>query len=381
VAFLRLGAACRPSQPAARPLIYLEGDEVSFGRLPTSTVVLDSTKVPQMISRTHGFLRRRRRDGEPQAWILTDNGSLNGILVNDAPVGPEGHSLHSGDVITFGRKIPVPEFEYIFEAPHVEASPAEVAAAAAAKEAAAAGAAAAEEHFREQMRRIEELQKELEAEREAKKAETAATQKRQSKSALNVSELHSELACSICQDWLVHAATVECSHTFCWACIDKWLLHKKFECPVCRAPVTREPVRTRAVEAIVRKTVDKMPSEQKDEYEDRVKAAEAAHQRSQRLHIELEKSVTEAERKGKAFFTIDQDWKRKERDTFQRGVKDYTGDTRETYCRLTKLTVQWIHSAQEDKLQIALHNLQLQAFLSSPVEQIRQRLLMFLRYG
>lgn len=37
-----------------------------------------------------------------------------------------------------------------------------------------------------------------------------------------------------CQDWLVHAATIQCSHTFCWSCIDQWLQTKQFVCPVCR---------------------------------------------------------------------------------------------------------------------------------------------------
>lgn len=373
-AFLRLSSDCRPSLPGPQ-LVYLDRDEVTFGRLPTSTVVLDSSRAPQMISRTHGIVRRSEK-GRDQAWLLVSRG-MNGILVNDVPVSSDGHDLQPGDVITFGRKMQPPEFEYVFEAPHSTAAKAEA-------EAAAAAEAEAEEAFGEQMRKIEELQRELEAEREQKRAELAArasSQRRQSKSALNLTDLSSELACSICQDWLVHAATIECSHTFCWSCIDKWLLHKKFECPVCRSPVTREPVKTRAVEAIVRKTVDKLPDDQKAEYDERVSSAEAAQERARLLHAELEKSVGEAMRKGKAFFHIASSWKKKERETFQRGIKDYTGDTRETYCRLTGLTVQWVHSAGDTNLNQALHNLGLQAFVSSPLEEIRQRLLMFLRYG
>lgn len=349
--------------PSASQLVYLDKDEVTFGRLPSCSVVLDSSRAPQMISRTHGIVRRLREDGRQEAWELRDNASMNGILVNgDAIKAP--YNLHHGDVITFGRKMSPPEFEYVFEAPHNDVSP-----------------MATEEVFEEQMRKIQELQKELEAERLQKRVEPeVATQRRQSR-ALNIADLHSELACSICQDWLVQAATIECSHTFCWACIDKWLLQKKFECPVCRTAVTREPVRTRAVDAIVRKTVEGGPQDQKDEYVERVTSAEAAQERGRRLHAELEKSVVDAMQKGKAFFHIGTVWKRRERETFQRGVKDYTGDTRETYCRLTGLTVQWVHSADDSKLNQALHNLQLQNFVSSPAEQIRQRLLMFLRYG
>lgn len=373
-------------------MVYLDRDEVSFGRLPTCTVVLDTTRAPQMISRVHGLVRREQQEGQIDAFMLVDNKSMNGILVNGEPVDPQGtgRQLQPGDVITFGRKMSPPEFEYIFENPAAAAAAAAAAAVQSAEELAAAAAeeqdrARQEEMFREQMVKMEELQRQLDAEREAKRtAEEAMKMEaplKKSRSAINVADLHSELACSICQDWLVHAATVSCSHTFCWACIDKWLLHKKFECPVCRHEVSREPVRTRAVEAIVIKTVAKLPQDQQDEYQERVKSADGALERGRKLHTELEKSVTEALTKGKAFFHIGHNWKRREKETFQRGVKDYTGDTRETYCRLTGLTVQWVHSADDVKLNQAMHNLCLPREVSKPMEQQRQRLLMFLRYG
>merc|ERR1712100_443870 len=98
-------------------------------------------------------------------------------------------------------------------------------------------------------------------------------------------------------------------------------------------------------------------------------------------HQELERSVREAQAKGKHFFQIDGVWTKKERDVFQRGIKDYSGNTRETYCKLTGLTVQWVHSADDTKLNRALHNLQLQKFVDKSSTEIRTRLLMFLRYG
>lgn len=351
VAFLRLASECQSS--SAMQLVYLDRDEVSFGRLPTSTVVLDSTRAPQMISRTHAFIRRNRTQNQ-QEWVLSDNKSLNGVMVNGEHVTEAGRTLQPRDVITFGRKMTPPEFEYVYEDPHGEA----FAAAAAAAVAAAAKAAA-----------------------DAEVATAAQAIAEGKKTALKVADIHSELACSICQDWLVHAATIECSHTFCWECIDKWLLQKKFECPVCRALVRREPVRTRAVDAIVQKTVENLPQDQKEEHPQRVNKAEAALAKHRKQTEDLEKSVNEATKRGKAFFHITSDWKKKEKDTFQRGVKDYTGNTRETYCRLIGLTVQWVHSADESMLNQALHNLALPTFASSSVPQIRERLLMFLRYG
>jgi hypothetical protein len=238
-------------------------------------------------------------------------------------------------------------------------------------------AALAEEAIAEHMKRIADLQKELDAER----MEGEQRRKKAARSDSDLSDLHSELVCSICQDWLVHAATIECSHTFCWACIDTWLLQKRFECPVCRTAVTREPIRGRALDTIVQKTTERLGEEQRDEFTKRVQAADAADEKGKRLHADLEKSVNEALRKGKAFFHIDSSWSRKEKETFQRGIKDYTGNTRATYCKLTGMTVQWVHSADATKLNQCLHNLQLQTFVDKPEEDIRQRLLMFLRYG
>merc|ERR1711920_184048 len=125
------------------------------------------------------------------------------------------------------------------------------------------------ELLEEHRQRSTDLQRELEQERSRNQAE-AQRRREAGESALNVAELNSELSCSVCQDWLVHSATVECSHTFCWTCIDTWMCQKKFECPVCRAEVTREPVRTRAVDIIVSKTVERLADDAKQEYKERV---------------------------------------------------------------------------------------------------------------
>jgi pSer/pThr/pTyr-binding forkhead associated (FHA) protein len=378
LAFLRLSSDCSPSMSVER-LVYLDKDEVTFGRMPSNHVTLDSQRVPQMISRTHGRLCRLKEDGKPFEWILHDNKSMNGILVNGQAIGEDGRRLQQGDIITFGRKMSPPEFEFVFEEP-LQAQPLS----------APTGAVQGDEPqfdpvmegimqeaFAEHQRRIAELSEELEAERACKIMESQ--QRAAQRSALDLEDIQSELLCSICQDWVVHAATIECSHTFCWSCVDTWLLQKKFECPVCRHVVTREPVRSRAIDAIVQKTVDK--SDEKEDYRTRVCAAEKELKKVERLQKELEKSVNKALKKGKAFFQIDASWSRRERETFNRGVKDYTGETRETYCRLTNLTVQWVHSADDSKLNQALHNLGLADFVNSPEADIRKRLLMFLRYG
>ncbi|CAJ1400370.1 unnamed protein product [Effrenium voratum] len=229
------------------------------------------------------------------------------------------------------------------------------------------------------MKRIADLEKELKVQRDA---EAEARKLRQaSRDMLNVSELSGELACCVCKDWLVHAATIQCSHSFCWSCIDRWLQTQQFVCPVCRDEVTREPVRTRAVDTIVQKTVQRLPAAEQAEYEERVRAAEAEDSRSRKNLKELEKHIDDAVKSGKSFFHINQVWAKKDKDTFKKGVNQYTGNARETYCRLTGLTVQWVHSADSRQLNVALHNLGLGKQVDRPEDEIRQRLLMFLRYG
>merc|ERR1712060_506862 len=101
----------------------------------------------------------------------------------------------------------------------------------------------------------------------------------------------------------------------------------------------------------------------------------------EKLHEEVKKSVNEAMRQGKAPYDIGVHWKKKEREHFLKEVDAYSGDIRETYCKLFGMTVQWIHSAGESQLNQVLHNLQLQTYVSKEEHEIRQRLLMFLRYG
>lgn len=343
--------------------IELDKDEVTFGRLPTCTAVLDSRRAPQMISRLHGFVRRRS-DAAGLEWLIVDNKSLNGIMVNGTAVAAEGQVLRAGDVITFGRVMAPPEFEYIFEVPETRSAVEDLL-----------------DKQSEAMKRVADLQHELEREREQHRTEQQQRRQECQKRGLDVGDLSSELVCSVCQDWLVHAATVECSHSFCSSCIDAWLLTKKFECPVCRAEVVREPVRSRALDSIVLKAVGKLDQEAQKEFDGRVAAADKALAKAKKLHDELERSVNDALKKGKAFFHIDSSWSRRERELFMRGVKDYTGETRETYCKLTGLTVSWVHSANSTKLNQALHNLQMASSVDLSDDKIRQRLLMFLRYG
>merc|ERR1711879_574332 len=128
------------------------------------------------------------------------------------------------------------------------------------------------------------------------------------------------------------------------------------------------------MDSIVEKTVRLLPQSEQADYAKRVEAGDAAAEQSRLRHAELQDHAN-------ASFHISANWKRKERDAFHKGVQDYTGDAREKYCGLHGLTAQFAHSADDSALNQALHNLQLPKFVSCSEEQIRRRLLLFMRYG
>mmetsp|Transcript_97418 Transcript_97418/g.225841 ORF Transcript_97418/g.225841 Transcript_97418/m.225841 type:complete len:433 (-) Transcript_97418:173-1471(-) len=353
-----------PGKYTSPAVVYLgQEPEVKFGRNPKQcSVVLDSPEVPQMISRVHA--RLVHVEGR---WVLSDEKSVNGVLVNEESLKAPCF-LQTGDLICFGRHLPDhPIFEYLFEAAEelpatadaVMAEPAPTGQAPEAKSAAPAEKAASED---------------------PEPVEPVA--KRQRNTSLDVKELQAELVCSICQDWIVHANSLGCGHSFCRECVAEWLTHKQFCCPVCRSQVKCHPTSSRALDTIIHKSVEGLGKEYHDEFLRRVQEADQRTAKRQKHLTQLEESVQEAISKGKAFFHVESVWKKRERQVFEKGIKDYIGEAREVYCRLIGLTVSWIHSADERKMNQALHNLGLaREYVDKPEAEIRQRLLMFLHYG
>lgn len=369
--------------------------EVKFGRHPQLCgVVLDCPDVPQMISRVHA--RLVCAEG---TWVLTDEKSVNGVLVNSTPLKAP-RFLRSGDVLCFGRHIPErPIFEYVFEErpggtaqnavpPQSRLAVASVPEAATAVPPGTAGDQAApavagqvpgalDDNLEAQLATVQQ---------EAQQCMQEAAQQRQDakrkRSSLDLQELQAELVCSVCQDWIVHAASLECGHSFCRECIDQWLTQKQFHCPVCRNQVQREPTASRALDIIVEKSVQGAGEGGHGEWQQRVQAADQRASKRQKHLSQLQDSVKEALSKGKAFFHVESVWSRREKQVFEKGIKDYIGEAREVYCQLIGLTVSWIHSASETKLNQVLHNVGLaREYVDKPEKEIRQRLLMFLRYG
>lgn len=369
-------------------------------------------------------------------WLITDRKSLNGVLVNDQAVKPgSSRFLVSGDVICFGRKQAKPELEFVFEvagaaprpprpclqaAPRVPplaaeggaAGPSDAAAASSssarpAKAARLAADAAQASEVEEQLKKLRAEQQKLEQTRqefeetkrreeaeieqrrqemqqEADKARAAAVEaevKRCQQNSLQIKELQSELVCPICQDWLIDPMTLECAHPFCDKCIDEWLCRKVFECPVCRKEVAQEPRGSRAIVALVEKSVGKLPEAERQEFKKRQEDVAKHNEERKRLHAKLEVDVENALSRGKSFFNIGSNWSKKDKETFQRGLADYHGGARGLYCKLVGLTPQWIYKATDNQLNLALHNLRLPKWVDKGEDRIRQRLLMFLRYA
>ncbi|KAG7163731.1 E3 ubiquitin-protein ligase rnf8-A-like 1 [Homarus americanus] len=73
--------------------------------------------------------------------------------------------------------------------------------------------------------------------------------------------LENELQCSICNELLITAITLNCSHTFCKYCIDRWKKNKQ-ECPNCRASITSE-TRSLVVDNFIEKIVPTLSEEMK----------------------------------------------------------------------------------------------------------------------
>mmetsp|Transcript_43233 Transcript_43233/g.80449 ORF Transcript_43233/g.80449 Transcript_43233/m.80449 type:complete len:662 (-) Transcript_43233:164-2149(-) len=92
-----------------QPLLVHLKDCMLIGRGETCDIILDSRRTPMMVSRCHAVLNR-----EDGIFTLSDQGSLNGVLVNGERVRGK-QALANGDLITFGVPTPHPEFDYIFE--------------------------------------------------------------------------------------------------------------------------------------------------------------------------------------------------------------------------------------------------------------------------
>ncbi|XP_045131729.1 E3 ubiquitin-protein ligase RNF8-like isoform X2 [Portunus trituberculatus] len=73
--------------------------------------------------------------------------------------------------------------------------------------------------------------------------------------------LEDEFQCAICNELFINAVLLNCSHTFCKYCIDRWKKNKN-ECPNCRLPIKSES-KSLVVDNFIEKIVPTLSEEMK----------------------------------------------------------------------------------------------------------------------
>lgn len=128
------------------------------------------------------------------------------------------------------------------------------------------------------------------------------------------SSFEEEFTCSICQELLLDACTLECAHSFCSACLEDWKKRKN-ECPVCRKKMDKPPVRALNINSIVTKLVSKLPDSEKKEWDSRL-----AQRGEKEQVVKLQEMIRMAKARGLRFLDIRLPWKPAERQTYLDGV-------------------------------------------------------------
>ena len=84
-----------------------------------------------------------------------------------------------------------------------------------------------------------------------------------------------ELNCPICMDYIVSCRTAVCGHSFCEACINESLIHRK-ECPNCRKDIRKwtlqkSEIIDSAVKLMVKQKANNGDADAQRDYEKRLK--------------------------------------------------------------------------------------------------------------
>ena len=201
--------------------------------------------------------------------------------------------------------------------------------------------------------------------------------------------LHKEFTCPVCLDYFVQTRTLACGHSFCSLCLSNCLEHKR-QCPVCRETVSKNPVRSCALDGAIRALIqqEKKNSEINERYQKRLKQRKNEQRKERRTATKLRSVIQKAKDEGKNFLSIHDKWNREERDLFRRGVVMYRGSARVEYCKTTDLTAEFIDSKMFRDLIDVAANVGIvpedgpgtESEFSS-LSALRDRLHMFILYG
>lgn len=167
-------------------------------------------------------------------------------------------------------------------------------------------------------------------------------------------EIEQEFLCPICQELLLESSSLQgCTHTFCRKCITEWYKSSK-NCPSCRKPILKKPIRNLSIDNILEKLTQKMsPEEIKNRKERISENIKKENEGIQKLSLMVKK----AQQTGQKFLKLDTLWTTKEKLTFRQGVEQYLGKARIMYCGLTGLSEEWIKNSNFQNLSRACQNL------------------------
>eukprot|EP00124_Ichthyophonus_hoferi_P004176 Ihof_evm5s429 gene=Ihof_evmTU5s429 len=364
-------------------VFHLDQRYMGLGRDPKNELVLPDNGT-QCISRTHAILKRLP-GGE---FILQDNKSLNGVFVNDRKLGAGAITLRHNDTVILGGGFDYEpgdnhsqedsDYQFIFcvtteqvsDLPTLvrENSPVLLAKRQASnldnsKGACSDGRRAKREkrevsphEFKvvetcparrgnEESSDIRALQKQLKGALDDLKTEKANSKrlgamvdKAQAESnaikeeGLAADKLIKDCTCTLCRDVMVMPAVIQCSHSFCFECIDSLRLATK-ECPMCHTMCSSDPYQCGSLNRLVKAIARKLPAEERAAYRSRVEEAEE----DAAALKEIEETVGQAQMSKGNFLNVVMQWSPTDRVTFQSGVRAYRRRARRLYCELINL--------------------------------------------
>ncbi|XP_044260671.1 E3 ubiquitin-protein ligase rnf8-A-like [Tribolium madens] len=203
--------------PHDESVIIINNSSFSIGRSLSCDHIIESLGV----SRFHCFIKKN-----DEKWTLFDR-STNGTIVNSTLYKfNQSIDLKDGDIIKLGPE----NLNFVFTCSPTSKS--------------------SEPHVTPQNQPVvADIQRELEIDealiRELEEPfpdQVASSEpKEESETAQPDSKpedlMENELTCSICSELFIKAVTLNCSHTFCKFCIDKWTKNKS-NCPICRKAIT-----------------------------------------------------------------------------------------------------------------------------------------------
>ncbi|KAL0478963.1 hypothetical protein AKO1_007853 [Acrasis kona] len=169
-------------------------------------------------------------------------------------------------------------------------------------------------------------------------------------------DIEQEFTCAICQELIVSATTLQCSHTFCKPCLAEWIKQKKV-CPVCRKILTKPPTRNLTMENVLDKLMKNLS---KEEQESRLRRRKDLIEAEERASQKLKELVETARHKGVKFLNVHDTWGPDEKKLFKTGVSKHEGRSRLMYCELTGFNPEWIRRATVQQIIRACTNLDIE---------------------